>query len=203
MPTSETRPRSAALKPADRGAWDRRARSRMRGQSLVEAAITLPVVLLLALGVTDIGRAFYYREAVGNSARQALRSAVSTYQQSTANNICSGTGGGPLAVTVTSAIPPSGGPIVTIANQAALESSSNGTPAGSVLAGATLMMTFHCLNGAAITNATSNGQAPTNAGSDTITATITQRMNVITPLLWPVTGSSFPITITSFQRSEY
>jgi Flp pilus assembly protein TadG len=179
------------------------ARKLTSGQSLVEAAITLPVVLLLALGVTDIGRAFYYREAVGNSARQALRSAVSQYQQSTANNICAGTGGGPLAVTVTSAIPPSGGPIVSIANQAALESSSNGTPAGSVLAGSTLTVTFHCLNGAAVTNATSNGQGPTNAGSDTISATITRRMNVITPLLWPVTGSSFPITVTSFQRSEY
>ena len=50
-----------------------------RGQSLVEAAITLPVVLLLALGVTDIGRGFYYKEAVTNSVRQALRMAVSSY----------------------------------------------------------------------------------------------------------------------------
>jgi Flp pilus assembly protein TadG len=180
-----------------------RARSRMRGQSLVEAAITLPVIVLLALGVTDIGRAFYYREAVTNSVRQALRLAVSQYQQSTANNVCAGTGGGPLAVTVTSAIPPSGGAITTIANQAALESSSNGTTAGAVIAGATLTMTFHCLNGTAVTNATSNGNGPSDPGSDSITASITQRMSVITPLLWPVTGNSYPITVTSFQRSEY
>ena len=175
----------------------------MRGQSLVEAAITLPVVLLLALGVTDIGRAFYYREAVTNSVRQALRMAVSTYQQGTANSICSGTGGGPVAVTVVSSIPPGGGAIATIANQAALESSSNGTPGGSVLAGSTLTVTFHCLNGTAITNATSNGSGPSNAGSDSITASITDRMSVITPLLWPVTGTSYPITVTSFQRTEY
>ncbi len=58
----------------------RLARRRMRGQSLVETAITLPVVLLLALGVTDVGRAFYYREAVTNSTRQALRVAVSPSQ---------------------------------------------------------------------------------------------------------------------------
>jgi len=174
-----------------------------RGQSLVEAAITLPVVLLLALGVTDIGRSFYYREAVTNSVRQALRMAVSSYQQSTANTACAGTGGGPVAVTVTSAIPPSGGAITTIANQAALESSSNGTPAGSVLAGATLTVTFHCLNGVAITNATGNGAGPNNPGSDSITASITSRMSVITPLLWPVTGTSYPITVTSFQRIEY
>jgi hypothetical protein len=175
----------------------------MKGQSLVEAAITLPVVLLLALGVTDIGRAFYYREAVTNSVRQALRMAVSPYQQATANTICAGSGGGPVAVTVVSAIPPAGGAIATIANQAALESSNDGTPAGSVMAGATLTVTFHCMNGAAITNATGNGAAPSSVGSDSVTASITKRMNVITPLLWPITGVSYPITITSSQRSEY
>jgi hypothetical protein len=174
-----------------------------RGQSLVEASLTLPVVLLLALGVTDLGRAFYYREAVTNSVRQSLRIAVSKYQQTTANTICSGTGSGPLAVTVTSPIPPAGGAIATIANQAALESSSDGTPAGSVLAGATLTVTFHCLNGAAITNATGNGRGPNDPGSDSVTASITRRMSVITPLLWPFTGASYPITVSSFQRAEY
>jgi hypothetical protein len=175
----------------------------MRGQSLVEAAISLPVVLLLALGVTDIGRAFYYRESVTNSTRQALRMAVSSYQQATADLVCAGTGGGPTAVTVVSSIPPAGGPIATIANQAALESSSDGTPSGSTIAGATISVTFHCLNSAGITNATGNGAGPTNPGSDSITATITKRVSVITPLLWPITGTSFPITVTSSQRVEY
>ena len=161
------------------------------------------MVLLLALGVTDLGRAFYYREAVTNSVRQSLRMAVSKYQQSTADAICAGIGSGPLAVTVTSPIPPAGGAIATIANQAALESSSDGTPAGSVIAGATLTMTFHCLNGAAITNATGNASGPADPGSDSITASITKRMSVITPLLWPLTGTSYPITVTSFQRAEY
>jgi TadE-like protein len=169
----------------------------------VEAAITLPIVLLLALGVTDLGRSFYYREAVTNSVRQALRIAVSSYQHGTADNICAGTGSGPVAVTVTSAVPPAGGSIATIANQAALESSKDGTPAGSVIAGATLNVTFHCLNGAAVTNATSNGNGPTDPGSDAITATITQSMSIVTPLLWPMTGGSFPIKVTSSQRAEY
>lgn len=183
-----------------RGPLNRRGQ---RAQSLVETAITLPVVLLLALGVTDLGRSFYYRESVTNSARQALRIAVSSYQHGTADAVCAGTGSGPLAVTVTSAVPPSGGAIVTIANQAALESSSDGTPAGSVIAGATISVTFHCLNGAAITNATGNGLGPNDPGSDSITATITKPMSVITPLLWPVTGTSYPITVTSSQRVEY
>lgn len=178
-------------------------RGRSRGQSLVEAAITMPVVLLLALGVTDLGRSFYYREAVTNSVRQSLRMAVSSYQHGTADSICAGTSGGPVVVTVTSAIPPAGGSIVTIANQAALESSKDGTPSGSAIAGATLNVTFHCLNGKAITNATGNGTAPTNAGSDSITATITKPMSVLTPLLWPLMGTSFPVKVTSSQRVEY
>ena len=169
----------------------------------MEAAITLPIVLLLALGVTDLGRSFYYREAVTNSVRQALRIAVSSYQHSTADNVCAGTGSGPVAVTVTSAVPPSGGAIVTIANQAALESSKDGTAAGSAIAGATLAVTFHCLNGAAITNTTSNGGGPTNPGSDSITATITKSLSIVTPVLWPLTGGSFPIRVTSSQRAEY
>ena len=174
-----------------------------RGQSLVEAAITLPIVLLLALGVTDLGRAFYYREAVTNSVRQSLRMAVSSYQQGTANSVCASTSGGPVAVTVTSAVPPSGGQIVSIANQAALESSKDGTPAGSVIAGATISVTFHCLNGAAMTNATGNGNGPSDPGSDSITATITKQMSVITPVLWPLTGGSYPLRVTSSQRVEY
>src|SRR5712692_4135639 len=163
----------------------------------------MPILLLLALGVTDLGRSFYYREAVTNSVRQALRMAVSQYQHSTADSVCAGTSGGPVAVVVTSAIPPSGGSIVTIANQAALESSKDGTPAGSAIAGASMSMTFHCLNGAAITNATGNGRGPSDPGSDSVTASITRRMSVVTPLLWPLTGTSYPITVSSFQRAEY
>jgi hypothetical protein len=163
----------------------------------------MPVLLLLALGVTDIGRSFYYRESVANSVRQALRMAVSSYQHSTADSVCSGTAGGPVAVTVTSSVPAAGGAIPTIANQAALESSRDGTPAGSVIAGATISVTFHCLNGAAITNATGNGRGPSDPGSDSITATIVSPMSVVTPLLWPLTGSTFPIRVTSSQRVEY
>ena len=178
-------------------------RGSSRGQSLVEAAITLPIVLLLALGVTDLGRSFYYREAVTNSVRQALRIAVSSYQHATADSVCASTSGGPTAVSVSSPLPPSGGSIGTIANQAALESSKDGTAAGSVLAGGTLTVTFHCLNGAAITNASGNGGPPTSPGSDSITASIARPMPVITPVLWLLFGTSFPMQVTSSQRVEY
>jgi Flp pilus assembly protein TadG len=92
----------------------------------VEAAITLPIVLLLGLGVTDIGRAFYYREAVTNATRQALRLAVSPTQQATANTVCASAGAGPVASTVTTTLPPGATSITSIANLASLESSSNG-----------------------------------------------------------------------------
>lgn len=178
-------------------------RSRSRGQSLVEAAITLPVVLLLGLGVTDIGRAFYYREAVTNATRQALRLAVSPTQQATANTVCASAGVGPVATTVTTTLPPGATSITSIANLASLESSSNGTPAGSAISGATLAVTFHCLGGSGVTNATSNGNGPSDPGSDAVIVTVTYTFQVITPLLWPIIGSSFPITVTSAERTEY
>ena len=178
-------------------------RRRSRGQSLVEAAVTLPFVLLLALGVTDIGRAFYYREAVTNATRQALRVAASPTQQATANTVCASAGAGPVATSVTTALPPGATSVTTIANLASLESSSNGTPAGSVINGASMTVTFHCLANAGVINATSDGSGPSSAGSDSITVSITYTFSVITPLLWPVVGTSFPITVSSSQRTEY
>src|SRR4030081_1266432 len=120
------------------------SRPRSRGQSLVEAAVTLPSALLWTLGVTDIGRAFYYREAVTNATRQALRAAVSPGQQATANTACASAGAGPGAPTGSPPLPPGAVSIATIANLASLESSSNGTPAGSVINGASIQVTFHC-----------------------------------------------------------
>ncbi|HKW07175.1 MAG TPA: TadE family protein [Candidatus Dormibacteraeota bacterium] len=174
-----------------------------RGQSIVEVAICLPVLLLLSLGVIDVGRAFYYREAMTNATRQALRMAVSSYQQSTANTACAGSGASPSVVTQSSAIPPSAGNLLTIANQAAMESSATGTPAGSAISGATMTVTFHCLSGAGITNATGNGGLPSSAGSDSITISISYSFQIVTPPLWPFVGTSISFTETESQRTEY
>jgi Flp pilus assembly protein TadG len=43
------------------------------GQSLVEFAITLPLLLLLVVGVFDLGRVIYYYSAVLNAAREGAR----------------------------------------------------------------------------------------------------------------------------------
>ncbi len=47
-----------------------------RGQSLVEFALTLPLVLLLVFGVTDLARAFYYSIETSGAARAGVREAV-------------------------------------------------------------------------------------------------------------------------------
>jgi hypothetical protein len=49
----------------------RRLHGSRRGQALVEMAFVAPVILLLISGVGDLGRAFYYKIAVTNAAREA------------------------------------------------------------------------------------------------------------------------------------
>jgi len=40
------------------------------GQSLVEVALALPLLLLILIGLADLGRAFYYTTAIASAARQ-------------------------------------------------------------------------------------------------------------------------------------
>jgi Flp pilus assembly protein TadG len=49
------------------------SRQRQRGQSLLETAIALPVLLLLILTFIDLGRAVYYYSALQNSVREGAR----------------------------------------------------------------------------------------------------------------------------------
>jgi len=43
------------------------------GQSLVEFALVLPVLLLIVLGSLDLGRVFYYEISIANAAREGVR----------------------------------------------------------------------------------------------------------------------------------
>lgn len=49
---------------------------RTRGQALVEFAIVLPVIFLVVLGLFDLGRAVFAYNTLGQSARQANRTAI-------------------------------------------------------------------------------------------------------------------------------
>lgn len=42
------------------------------GQALVELALTLPILLLLIMGTLDVGRAFYVKIVLTNSAREGV-----------------------------------------------------------------------------------------------------------------------------------
>jgi Flp pilus assembly protein TadG len=48
------------------------------GQSLVEVALALPLLLLILLGLADLGRAFYYTTAVASAARQGAAYVAAT-----------------------------------------------------------------------------------------------------------------------------
>jgi Flp pilus assembly protein TadG len=47
-----------------------------RGQSLVELALLLPILLLLVLGILDFGRSYYYYVSITNAAREGARYAT-------------------------------------------------------------------------------------------------------------------------------
>ena len=47
--------------------------ARQRGQSLVEMALALPLLLILLVGVVDVGRAMYTKIALTNASREGAR----------------------------------------------------------------------------------------------------------------------------------
>jgi len=49
------------------------AGNRQGGQSLLETALALPVVLLVLLGIFDLSRAVYYQSVIANGAREGAR----------------------------------------------------------------------------------------------------------------------------------
>jgi Flp pilus assembly protein TadG len=55
-----------------------------RGQAIVELALTLPLLLLIIMGVFDFGLLFQRFEVVTNAAREGARLAVLTSEYSTA-----------------------------------------------------------------------------------------------------------------------
>ncbi len=54
----------------------RRPKHRGRGQTLVEFAIVMPIIVLVVLGLVDLGRAVYSYNTLAQSARQASRTAI-------------------------------------------------------------------------------------------------------------------------------
>ena len=47
-----------------------------RGQALIEAAVTIPILLLVAVGIFEFGRAYQTWQVLTNAAREGARAAV-------------------------------------------------------------------------------------------------------------------------------
>ena len=47
--------------------------NKQSGQNLLEFALTLPLLLLLIMGIFDLGRGIYYYSAIHNAAREGAR----------------------------------------------------------------------------------------------------------------------------------
>jgi Flp pilus assembly protein TadG len=101
------------------------------GQSLVEFALAVPVLLLILLGLADFGRAFYYTTAIANAARAgaeyaAKNAGAGATQATIYNKVCNETGfvayvpppGAPtcpgMSVAVAPSPPVAGGDVVEV-----------------------------------------------------------------------------------------
>jgi Flp pilus assembly protein TadG len=51
-------------------------RSNERGAALIEAAVTIPIILLIAVGIFEFGRAYQTWQVLTNAAREGARAAV-------------------------------------------------------------------------------------------------------------------------------
>lgn len=160
----------------------------------------MPVILILGLGIADIGRGYYYREAVTNAARQAMRIAVLQPQQATGDTACAGGG---ASATLTTALPPASATLATIGNEASLENTTTGTPSGTSISGATMTVTWHCASNLAITSGTATSTDPVNTGSASIEITISYPMTLITPFLGTFVASPLPIKADLYARAQY
>lgn len=177
------------------------------GQALTEFAFLLPLLLLLALGGIDVGRAYFFREQVGSGVRDSLRLATQPNYEAVGDTEC--TAAGNSATSATGSVALSGTPSGTlgkIAGYVMLESSNTGTTAGSFLSGATLTLTWHCSAGKALTNTTATTTDPTSVTSASISGTVTYPYKPLTFSL-PFLGTFFPATInlpvTSSERAQY
>jgi len=174
------------------------ARNSRSGQSLVEFAFALPVLLLLLVGIIDLGRGFYVREQVSDAARAALRTALGANEQATANAACAS--GGKVTVT----LPASGSTIGAIADAAAIADSPTGAPPDTKLAGATLTVTWHCAGGAAVTNKTNGGVTdPADPRSDSVDVVVQYPLGLLFPVAEGTAGPSVTIVARELGRVAY
>lgn len=67
---------SARRRQVAAGRWGARRAGPQRGQSLVEFALVIPIIVLLLVAFVEIGRAVFAYNTIANAARQGARVAV-------------------------------------------------------------------------------------------------------------------------------
>jgi Flp pilus assembly protein TadG len=87
--------------------WNHRRAGRRgdAGVALIEAAFVLPILLVLAMGMLDFGRAFYFKHLLDEAAREGCRVAVVTTPDpdivtGRVDSVCSAGGITPTSVTI-------------------------------------------------------------------------------------------------------
>jgi Flp pilus assembly protein TadG len=94
-------------------------RSRERGQSLVELALALPILLMITMGVLDLGRAYFAYTTIANAAREgamcaSLSGICTAGPAATVTAEVSGTLPGGVTTTVTGGASPGSSVTVTV-----------------------------------------------------------------------------------------
>jgi len=81
--------------------------ARARAQAMVEAALVMPILIMLVIGALDIGRLFYDDIIVGNAVREGVRRAIdTTYTDSMVSTVVQNAAGG-ITVTGVTVLPAS------------------------------------------------------------------------------------------------
>lgn len=196
---------------------------------MVEFALALPLLMALIVGGVETGRAYSLKEAVTNSARQALRIAVSSTEETgtlhPGKSACQARGATYTGRATGTAWLPADSTHVSdtfmadIAKAAWLETSTDGTTTTSRLYSAAnpsqLQVTWSCVNGLPVSNPSSTTANTTAAQTsdptaactsaatcpDSIAVTVTMRFTTVTvpPRVFPAVNIAF----SALQRAEY
>jgi hypothetical protein len=175
-----------------------------RGQSLTEFALLAPVLIFLTVGVSDMGRAFYFKEAVTNTTRQAIRLAVLPQNHTTVGDYACASFGGHVLRSMPEL--PRVDAISDLINAAANESSDGSSPLLQNSNNPTkITLDWHCIGNLAVTNSTAGThQDPADSQSDSIRAQIDYTFSLITPFIGNlVGGQNIHIRSDVRGRSEY
>ncbi len=162
------------------------------GQSIVEAALVLPVLAFLTFGLLDFGRAYYFQVAITNAAREGARVAILNIYTGPQTPTCTTTNGYATCPVQTDP---------AIVSAVSAELSGTGITPKSVLICPphdASLSTAGCPD-------TTNRVDKWNAAVTNYYATVTAKYDftLYTPLLQNLVGNPLTMTVTVQMRTNY